>query len=320
MGPSNEPLGFRDITEVYRRELRAREISEVRPDFYQAVQALLRSLREESEEEMCNDPLSLKALSISDTLKKAQAKVTQIFEIRAEKVLIMALRASSGTTVSIQRLTREEKALYNQTLSALNSCRSSALAQEGRPPEELEPIVEAAAEAESGTQVEPEQEAEAEPEPEAQELPEEVQGIPEEVQEIPEEETVEPWVEGQVETGSEEVERPHQGEAPIETGPEEEYLVVRVMEDIPSFAGPEKDYQLSREDVVVLRPGPGVQGKGGGGKGKVLKGQGSHLALQAKEVMARDALPHRPHGQFGGVVVPAEMSQEDLSRGVLQAA
>ncbi|MFP4170986.1 MAG: hypothetical protein ACLFUV_08205 [Methanomassiliicoccales archaeon] len=232
MGPSNQPLGFRDITEVYRRELRSREISEVRPDFYRAVQALLRSLREESEEERCNDPLSLKALSISDTLKKAQAKVTQIFEIRAEKVLIMALRASSGTTVSIQRLTSEEKDLYNQTLSALNSCRSSALAQKGRPPEELEPIVESSVEL-------PETRAESEE--------------PEEAQEALEEEALEAQVEGPVEARSpEEVERPHQGEAPIETGPEEEYLVVRVLEDIPSFAGPERDYRLSREDVVVL--------------------------------------------------------------------
>jgi DNA replication factor GINS len=42
-------------------------------------------------------------------------------------------------------------------------------------------------------------------------------------------------------------------EQPVETGEHlEDEILVRVLEEMPPFAGPERDYVLSREDVVML--------------------------------------------------------------------
>lgn len=226
MGPPYEPLTFRDVTEAYRRERRSKDITEIRRDFYQAVRSFLDDLRRDNEQEMCQDPFSLKALSISDTMKKARSKVVQILEMRSEKILLMALRASSGTTVGIDRLTTEERGIYQDTLEILSSSRSKLL------PQKVRPTVT----------------------PDSPSLPE--VAVPEEpvTATVPEEATPKDVLVAEPDESITQDQILDEGQTslPLEEGSFEDHLLIRVLEDIPPFAGPERDYILSKEDVVML--------------------------------------------------------------------
>jgi len=211
MGPPYESLSFRDITEAYRREKRSKELTEIRPDFYSAVTEFVERNKRENEEEMTKDPFSLKALSISDMIKKASSKAIQIWEIRAEKILLMALRASSGAGVDTSRLTKGEKKLFEHVLAALNGARYEMLSK-GAP----RPMA-----------VEEREQSSAPPE----EVPSTPQVLGRGVDEEPE--------------GMERIE-----ERPSEH--RRDRIVVRVLEDIPPFAGPERNYELKREEVITL--------------------------------------------------------------------
>jgi DNA replication initiation complex subunit (GINS family) len=221
MGPPQEPLTFRDVTEVYRRERRSKDITEIRRDFYHAVREFLDELRKDNEEEMCQDPFSLKALSISDTMKKVRSKTGQIFEMRAEKILLMALRASSGAKVETEKLTREERAMYADTLELLSSNRNTLLFQQKvqkaiPTPSPEHPV----AEEESTDEVK-------------------IGDVVDQPQEIPSVEATQSNIDA--------VDVPVVAEPVLE-----DQILVRVLEDIPPFAGPERDYVLSKEDVVLL--------------------------------------------------------------------
>jgi DNA replication initiation complex subunit (GINS family) len=222
MGPPHEPLTFRDVTEVYRRERRSKDVTDIRRDFYPALMEFLDELRKDNEEEMSQDPFSLKSLSISDTMKKVRSKAVQIFEMRAEKILLMALRASSGAKVETEKLTREERAMYADTLELLSSNRNALLFQQKpQKPVPAQPHTEVTV---------PEEETEVEVQiDDVLDLPEEiliVETTKADLDEVGASVAVEPVLEDQ--------------------------LLVRVLEDIPSFAGPERDYVLSKEDVVML--------------------------------------------------------------------
>ncbi len=254
MGPPYEPLTFRDITEVYRREKRSRDITDIRSDFYSAVEKFIQRSIKENEEEMTEDPFSLKALSISDTIKKASAKTVQIFEIRAEKILLMALRASSGSNVDTGKLTKREKNLFNEVFSALSATRSNLISQDNfapklkvepsPPPESVDGEEEMEVESERPLLPQDELEGDDEEEPHG--------GSEEEIEESPEE-----WQKESAEDPEERTEETPDLSAmePISNG---SLIVVRMLEDVPPFAGPERDYRLMEQDVVAL---PTVIGK-----------------------------------------------------------
>jgi len=216
--PPLEPLTFKDITEIYRTERKTKNLTAIRRDFYDAAGAFLEKLRKDTEEKR-EDPFSLQVLGLSDTIKKVSAKTIQIFEIRAEKILLMALRASSGAELDISRLTREESQLYKDTLTSLRERRSDLFSMDRR----IQPA--------------PDVKVGIEEETEISDVEEEGAGTLEE--ELP----------GQ----REEELTPEQGPSSMEEiVQEEENLIIRVLEDVPPFAGPERDYRLSKEDVVIL--------------------------------------------------------------------
>ena len=243
MGPPLEQLTFRDVTEAYRREKRSNDITEIRRDFYRAVKGFLDALWKDNQEEMCDDPFSLKALSISDTMKKVRSKTTQIFEMRAEKILLMALRASSGAVVYLERLTSEEKVLYSDALEVLERERRKMLPA-GEKSSRSIPSVQAP-------------EVDVPPETLTVEVTTPVEPAPEEtVDEVPE--------------PPQPVDLPEVKKAEIGVTDEDsldDQVLVRVLEDIPPFAGPERDYVLNREDVATL---PSVIARALVSRGKAL--------------------------------------------------
>lgn len=234
MAPPAEPFTYDDLTEVYRREQRSKSISDVRKDLYHAIRQCLDVLRQESEREVRLDPFSTRAKLAANQLSKFQEKAGQVFEFRMEKIMAMSLRSALGNRVDTARMTGEETEVFERVSSLLRERHSSML--EGRSPpeapaEEPAPLVvpvplevPLAVAARPATMAAPVLEV-----PPAAEAP-----LP-----VPTPVPSPPAV------------------APATAVPAAtplEFVVLRVLEDIPAFAGPERNYRLKKEDLVSLPP------------------------------------------------------------------
>ncbi len=234
MVPPVEPMTYDDVTEIYRKEQRLKAITEVRRDFYPALRECLDRLRRDNEREIASDPFSPKSMSLSNQLKKISEKADQIFEFRMEKLLQMALRASGGGKADTSRLTVEEKEIYDQVLALIQQRRALGLGAK------KEEVKEAA---------EPEEPSLPQPIPmvateEIYDGPAEAPGeapalqmsAPQEP--ISQAQNADPAPKVQAKS----VPLPSQGE----------YVLLRILEDIPPFAGPDRTYVLCREDLITL--------------------------------------------------------------------
>jgi len=242
MPPVLEPLTYEEVTEVYRKEQKTKNVTEIRKDFYPALRDLLDRLRRENEKEMSADKFSAKSNLLSNQMKKISEKVLQIFDFRAEKIMLAALRAAGGAKVEVDRLTEEEKILFDSVVSSVQERRSLVLEFERKAKEEVvqrPPQPERASVAASSESAMPKQGRVEE----SIRLGEGIVGAPqdkgarEEIDEIDEEVKAET--------------SPAPARKDIQK-PVEECLVLRILEDIPPFAGPGRDYRLAKEDVVTL--------------------------------------------------------------------
>jgi len=218
MVPPVELMTYDDVTEVYRKEQRSKNVTEVRRDFYPAMRDCLERLRRENEKEISIDPFSPKAMSLSNQMKKISEKAMQIYEFRMEKMLLMALRASGGAKVDTSKLTDEEKRLFDQVSISLRESRSflsEGERKEAKPVERETPP--------PALEERPRVEVVAEPAP----LPQE----PTIVVKAPDLPAAEVKVTDKIST---------------------EYVLLRILEDIPPFAGPDRNYALHKEDMVTL--------------------------------------------------------------------
>jgi DNA replication factor GINS len=243
MPPLLEPLTYEEVTEIYRKEQKTKNVTEIRKDFYPALRDMLIRLWKESEKVMVADKFSTKAGLLDNQMKKISEKALQIFDFRAEKIMLTALRAAGGTKVEIDRLTEEEKVLFEKVFASVKEQRGSVLEMErmtvGKAvlPSEPEPVrsIESPLKDTTISMIR-RPEVKSEPSGDMIKSPKDA-GFPEEIEEI--EETAKGTAKPQ-EVGK---------QVPKSA---EEYLMLRILEDIPSFAGPDKNYKLSREDIVTL--------------------------------------------------------------------
>ncbi|MCJ7516473.1 MAG: hypothetical protein MUO18_00720 [Methanomassiliicoccales archaeon] len=243
MPPLLEPLTYEEVTEIYRKEQKTKNVTEIRKDFYPALRDMLIRLWKESEKVMVADKFSTKAGLLDNQMKKISEKALQIFDFRAEKIMLTALRAAGGTKVEIDRLTEEEKVLFEKVFASVKEQRGSVLEMErmtvGKAVLPSEPEPERSIESplkDATISMIRRPEVKSEPSGDMIKSPKDA-GLPEEIEEI--EETVKGTAKPQ-EVGK---------QVPKSA---EEYLMLRILEDIPSFAGPDKNYKLSREDIVTL--------------------------------------------------------------------
>ncbi|MBM4237127.1 MAG: hypothetical protein FJ151_01420 [Euryarchaeota archaeon] len=234
LAPS-QPLTFEDVTEIYRKEQKTKNVTDIRKDFYPALRDLIDRLRRESEKETAVDQYSTKATILGNQIKKVCEKAVQIFDFRAEKIMLSALRSASGASVDVERLTSEEKDLFDRILASTKECRSMVLEIEKRGREDLRrPPSPAPAKTDEAPA-----EGQADYGPSGARAPE--AGLPSpslveaEAEEVPDEApTIKP---------------PSQV---AEAGMPGEHLILRILEDIPPFAGPTRNYRLKKEDVISL--------------------------------------------------------------------
>ena len=252
---AQEPLDFDDLSAIYRVEKKAQTLSAVRRDLYPAMASLLISLKTEYEKQMSIDSESLVSEGANQRKKKARQLSKEIVELRMQKISSLALRGAMGAQNIVDGLTSEEKEYYTEILniSKKQECILDRLsgkktfesrAIDDRPVEKPvkkeEPVAK------------PIQKPIAEPISETE--------IPNE----PEMEMLEPDFEQEFSENSEEEEflnnEPIRSTAKTEeiiigvNEPEEkeEFVVIRILEDLPPFSGPEHDYKLSKEDIVRM--------------------------------------------------------------------
>lgn len=246
MAPPLEPLTFEDVTKVYREEKKSARLTAIRHDFYSAVRELMEQLKRDFEKEAATDSYSTKARQLNQSISKMREKVLQIYDMRAEKVMLMAVLGAAGGKLDHSRLTDEEKELLEGSLVKIKEMRNSLLDMP-RPgnleftrmsamPMPKSQDVEPGVKLEQLAPVSKEEENLAQP-PSRQE--EEVKG-PCSTQAIT-------------------------GRAPVEvatpdippSSPMSDIILLRILEDIPPFAGPSGTYRLGKEDVVTLPSGIG---------------------------------------------------------------
>lgn len=166
-----------DLANALREERKSAELQHLDKDFYQQVGIYLAGLGQELSS--LQDPFSVEAQILQDTLKSEKNSVNKLIDQRVKKIVRRALRSarSASREESFPGMTEEEEEIYRQMLSAIATGREAILAHVSR------------------------------------------------------------------------TERPLTGKKDILR----EYEVVRLLDDVPMFAGVDgKNYLLARDDVVVL--------------------------------------------------------------------
>lgn len=263
MSPVSEPMTFDELSELYRVEMKSSSITQVRGDLFRAMAELLTKLRIEFDKQMSIDPESVMCEGANQRRKKAERLVKDIMHIRTQKICQMAIRGALGAENQLDVLTTEERDYYTSLqdlskrhLSEIDRLRgrrntvATHIDEVPTPrtvPEQIpEPVPEKATETihveepvVKETEMPPITDEEMfddfPPEESFDEIPDEPP-----MDMIPEEPVQEPEV----------VKEPR---SETETdGTDLESVIIRVLEDLPPFVGPDRDYELTSEDIVTM--------------------------------------------------------------------
>ncbi|MBR7006650.1 MAG: hypothetical protein IKH98_07160 [Candidatus Methanomethylophilaceae archaeon] len=261
MSPVLEHMTFDELSELYRVEMNGSSISPARRDLFRAMADLLTRLRGEYEKQLALDPDSVMCEGAEHRRKSAERLCKEIVRIRATKVCNMAFLGALGSKNSLDVLTEEEKSYYYKILEASKAHLSEVDRLRGKrvtvathidevPARDLPAAEEVPEEVPEAAPEVPE--APAVPEPEPEFVPPEDQfqdGFPDPDDAFPPEDVMAEWAE----EPEVQVPMPDNGTAPAEEPDESlEPALIRILEDLPEFAGPARDYRLCKEDVVTV--------------------------------------------------------------------
>jgi len=218
MVQEHEPMKFEDLSSVYRVESRSQALSDVRKDLYHAIVQLCDKVRKDHDAALAEDPDSIMCEGLGERRKKAASLSQKIVDLRMEKVMIMALRKSMGAAAVLDKLTQEEREYYEHIIILSEKHRSLVL-RDIKNRNYVIPDISSA-----GAAV-PETAPAADPAPIASDVPDDL------VISAEKEDVV----------------------IQSSASDEEEFIVIRILEDIPdTIAGPERDYDLKKEDIIKM--------------------------------------------------------------------
>ncbi len=248
MSPALDPMTFDELSELYRVEMRSNAVTQARKDLFRAMANLLTSLRQDYDRQMALDPESIMCEGAEQRRKSAERLVKDVTRLRTQKICGMALHNATGGKQVLDNLTEEERALYSQVLEATKRHMSEVDRLRGRTRTVDTRIDEVPAQKAVDPAEEPERE-----EPPTMDAFED---------DVPEMFDDEPFPEDPMDLPMDEPEPPAPLEAPVaeanpEPSPEEvpsdlAPVLIRIKEDLPEFAGPQRDYRLCKEDLVTL--------------------------------------------------------------------
>lgn len=252
-------MKFEDLTMVYREEKTKGLLSNARSDLYPAMTALLATLKSEYEKLLSEDPDSIMCEGANQRRRKAGRLVRDIVSLRMDKISSMALRAACGAQTVIDVLTAEEREFYDSVLNAAKIHMGSVDRATGQVRYKIQPITKT-----------PEPVKSAPPEEEPMTLKDmplidDMEDFDSDV--IPEEDVFDSFEESPVEERSlpempaiketkeekeEIISSPETKTAECGDSYEDESVLIRVLEDLPVFAGPDRDYNLKKEELVTM--------------------------------------------------------------------
>ncbi|AMK14479.1 hypothetical protein AUP07_1443 [methanogenic archaeon mixed culture ISO4-G1] len=239
MSPVVQPMTFDDLCQIYREEMKGKTLTTCRPDLYRAMADLLNSLRQEYDRQIAIDPDSVMSEGANLRRKKAETVSKSIISLRTRKTCNKAVLAAEGATEDLSIFTPEERELY---LQVVEMSKKHMLVVDRYRGKRVDTHID-----EPVRQKEPEKVPEVvEEEPVEEFVPVEEEPFEEpiieesfdDVPEVTEEDMQEPTSEPEI------VEAP-------ET-PKLENMVLRILEDLPPFVGPDRNYELHKEDIVTL--------------------------------------------------------------------
>jgi len=249
MAENDGAMTNEDLSAAYRTESNSTQLTAIRKDFYTAAQQLIESLSKECFRLMSDSPDSVMYEGMVQKKKKAQENFKNVVRIRMDKISGMAVRGARGSSNVIDHLTSEEKEYYNKVLEA---SKEFWRIHEGKKRNLVTQDI---------TEVErPKEPVVVEDVPLSEipvdDVPEDMGSPAEEIiddEEIPIPEPVpEPVEETVPEEIPEEVPVSVPEEEPQKDVGEEGDVVIRILEDLPPFSGPEVDYYLKKEDIVRM--------------------------------------------------------------------
>ncbi len=246
-----KPLDYQEVMDIWRKEKDLKSLAELRRDFFPEVKTFVNRLKEEAQVEAAKDPYSTKTRSLNVQVANVTEKVMQVFEIRMEKILRMAIRGASGGKVENTRMVEEEKAYFEHVFTLTKEIRAREIdPSKGSKELDFKPLK--IPEAEGSGQGGPGTTRADPAEPRVNLTPTESGNKPI---------TVEPSkpvaIDFVAKAAPSSLTVPPQPASPTpgdtEVKPEaKDLLVLRILEDIPPFAGPFGNYRLRREDVATL--------------------------------------------------------------------
>ena len=215
-----DPMKFEDLSSAYRIEMRSQLLGDVRKDLYPALIRLQESIQRDYETEYSKDPDSIMCEGKNERRKSASVLVQKVIDLRMEKIIMMALRASMGANNTLDKLTPEEREYYNNVVEGSKKHRNIVLKDKVRKNYVIPDISSGNAAVEEGTV----------PAADPPQVVSELNVVTAEHE------------------GEEFIEHPRK----VVEGPGDELVVIRMLEDLPEIAGPDRDYDLRKEDVVRL--------------------------------------------------------------------
>jgi DNA replication factor GINS len=223
---NSEPMSFDDLGAIYRVEKKSPTLSAVRRDLYPAMAGLVIDLRAEYEKHLSKDPDSIICEGANQRRKKAVSMSREITELRMGKIAAVALIGARGGQNVLDHLTAEEREYYDNILDISRKHvgimdKLSGKRKFETPDIDPEPIVKKKVPeplpAKEGPRIEPPAEDVPPPESIREDIP------------------------------------ANEPEGPAEENAEEdEMMVIRILEDLPPFSGPDRNYELSKEDIVRM--------------------------------------------------------------------
>ncbi len=248
-----KPLDYQEVMDIWRKEKDLKSLAELRRDFFPEVKTFVSRLKEEAQAEAAKDPYSTKTRSLNVQVANVTEKVTQVFEIRMEKILRMAIRGASGGKVENTRMVDEEKAYFEHVFNLTKEIRAREI-DPIKGQKELEFQALKVPEGAGGDQADQGVASAKAAELGSNPIPMEsiskvalVESARQTVIDVPAKAMPPSSIVSQASSPIPEV-----TEAKQEA---KDLLVLRILEDIPSFAGPFGNYRLRREDVATLPAG-----------------------------------------------------------------
>jgi len=208
-------MNLDELRQAQAEERRSEKLQQLSDTFYEDAAEYIESLREERDAH--EDPYSEDAQRLNDALSSARQVTEAIYERRVGKVVKMASLSANGHPASEDRMTREEREMFESIVSEIR-------VNQNRIEETLEGALKKAR-AETDAEAEPRKVTTDEPTDEA--------------------------------TGDEpaaEADADKEAEQEVQQEAEKDgYKTVRVVESLPEFVGTDgREYSLGQEDVARI--------------------------------------------------------------------